>query len=48
MIYKAYSLDTEKLLSLPETGMGYQVIEANEPMKVLGSLLSTMENLLLI
>jgi hypothetical protein len=28
MIYKAYSLDTEKFLSLPETGMGYQVIEA--------------------
>jgi hypothetical protein len=28
MIYKAYSSDTEKLLSLPETGMGYQVIEA--------------------
>jgi hypothetical protein len=28
MIYKAYSSDTEKFLSLPETGMGYQVIEA--------------------
>jgi len=28
MIYKAYDSDTEKFLSLPETGMGYQVIEA--------------------
>jgi len=28
MIYKAYRSDTEKFLSLPETGMGYQVIEA--------------------
>lgn len=28
MIYKAYSVDTNKFLSLPETGMGYQVIEA--------------------
>ena len=28
MIYKAYSSDTENFLSLPETGMGYQVIEA--------------------
>lgn len=28
MIYKACSSDTEKFLSLPETGMGYQVIEA--------------------
>jgi len=28
MIYKAYTLDTQKFLSLPETGMGYQVIEA--------------------
>lgn len=27
MIYKAYSSDSNKLLSLPETGMGYQVIE---------------------
>jgi len=27
MIYKAYSSDSAKLLSLPETGMGYQVIE---------------------
>ncbi len=28
MIYKTYLSDTSKLLSLPETGMGYQVIEA--------------------
>ncbi len=28
MIYKAYDSDTERFLSLPETGMGYQVIEA--------------------
>ncbi|HUT28235.1 MAG TPA: hypothetical protein VMX13_00475 [Sedimentisphaerales bacterium] len=28
MIYKAYSSDTERFLSLPETGMGYQVFEA--------------------
>jgi hypothetical protein len=28
MIYKAYLSDITKLLSLPETGMGYQVIEA--------------------
>jgi len=28
MIYRAYSSDTQKFLSLPETGMGYQVIEA--------------------
>ena len=28
MIYKAYDSDTEKFLSLPETGMGYQVFEA--------------------
>lgn len=27
MIYKAYSSDTNRLLSLPETGMGYQIIE---------------------
>jgi hypothetical protein len=27
MIYKAYSTDTNKLISLPETGMGYQVID---------------------
>ena len=27
MIYKAYSSDTNKLISLPETGMGYQVID---------------------
>lgn len=27
MIYKAYSSDSNKLLSLPETGMGYQIIE---------------------
>lgn len=27
MIYKTYSLDANKLLSLPETGMGYQIIE---------------------
>lgn len=27
MIYKAYSSDLNKLLSLPETGMGYQIIE---------------------
>lgn len=27
MIYKTYSTDTSKLLSLPETGMGYQIIE---------------------
>jgi hypothetical protein len=31
MIYKAYSLDTQKFLSLPETGMGYQIIEAKKP-----------------
>lgn len=30
MIYKAYPSDTEKFLSLPETGMGYQVIEAKQ------------------
>ncbi|MBK8611853.1 MAG: hypothetical protein IPL84_18465 [Chitinophagaceae bacterium] len=29
MIYKAYYSDTSKLVSLPETGMGYQVIEAS-------------------
>jgi hypothetical protein len=28
MIYKAYPSDAQKFLSLPETGMGYQVIEA--------------------
>ncbi len=28
MIYKAFYSDTQKFLSLPETGMGYQVIEA--------------------
>ena len=27
MIYKAYSSDSNHLLSLPETGMGYQIIE---------------------
>jgi len=27
MIYKTYVTDTSKLLSLPETGMGYQIIE---------------------
>lgn len=27
MIYKTYSSDANKLLSLPETGMGYQIIE---------------------
>jgi len=27
MIYKTYLSDTSKLLSLPETGMGYQIIE---------------------
>ena len=27
MIYKAYSVDSNKLLSLPESGMGYQIIE---------------------
>lgn len=27
MIYKAYSSDSNLLLSLPETGMGYQIIE---------------------
>ncbi len=27
MIYKAYSSDTNKLTSLPETGMGYQIID---------------------
>lgn len=27
MIYKAYASDTTKLLSLPESGMGYQVIQ---------------------
>lgn len=27
MIYKTYLTDTSKLLSLPETGMGYQLIE---------------------
>lgn len=27
MIYKAFSSDSNKFLSLPETGMGYQVIE---------------------
>lgn len=32
MIYKGYSSDTQKLLSLPETGMGYQIVEA----KVIG------------
>jgi hypothetical protein len=31
MIYKAYSSDTNKLLSLPETGMGYQVVEGELP-----------------
>ncbi|MEO8087871.1 MAG: hypothetical protein ABI763_13690 [Bacteroidota bacterium] len=31
MIYKAYNLDTQKLLSLPETGMGCQVIDAFKP-----------------
>jgi hypothetical protein len=29
MIYKAYSSDTQKFLSLPETGMGYQIFNAN-------------------
>jgi hypothetical protein len=29
MIYKTYSPDTAKFLSLPETGMGYQLVEAN-------------------
>lgn len=28
MIYKGDSSDTQKLLSLPETGMGYQLVEA--------------------
>ena len=28
MIYKAFFTDTQKFLALPETGMGYQVIEA--------------------
>jgi hypothetical protein len=28
MIYKAFLTDTQKFLALPETGMGYQVIEA--------------------
>ena len=27
MIFSAYSSDTNKMLSLPETGMGYQIIE---------------------
>lgn len=30
MIYKAYDSDTEKFLSLPETGMGYQIVEAKQ------------------
>ncbi|MCX6235556.1 MAG: hypothetical protein NT175_12710 [Bacteroidetes bacterium] len=30
MIYKAYSSDTEKFLSVPETGMGYQIFEAKK------------------
>ena len=29
MIYKAYSSDTQKFLTLPETGMGYQIFSAN-------------------
>ena len=28
MIFKAYTSDQRQFLSLPETGMGYQVIEA--------------------
>jgi hypothetical protein len=28
MIYKAYNSDTQKFLSLPETGMGYQIFDA--------------------
>ncbi|MBW7854479.1 MAG: hypothetical protein H3C37_09540 [Candidatus Kapabacteria bacterium] len=28
MIFKAYFSDTQKLLTLPETGMGYQIIDA--------------------
>jgi len=28
MIFKAYSSDQRQFLSLPETGMGYQIIEA--------------------
>lgn len=31
MIYKAFSSFTESLLSRPETGMGYQLIEAKRP-----------------
>ena len=31
MIYRAAESDTAKLLSYPETGMGYQVFEANMP-----------------
>jgi hypothetical protein len=31
MIYKAYSSFTERLLNQPETGMGYQLIEAKRP-----------------
>ena len=30
MIYKLYSSDTNALLSKPETGMGYQIIEATK------------------
>lgn len=30
MIYKAYLSDTKKFLSLPETGMGYQIFEAKK------------------
>lgn len=30
MIYKLYSSDSETLQSLPETGMGYQVVEAKQ------------------
>jgi hypothetical protein len=36
MIYTAYSSDINKLLSLPETGMGYQIIEG----KLSGSVLA--------
>ncbi len=31
MIYRAFSQFTQSLLSLPETGMGYQLIKANRP-----------------
>ena len=33
MIYKLYSSDSKTLQSLPETGMGYQVVEAKEYLK---------------